>query len=165
MASTGGQKRPVPLLATDDSENSSQPSNNIRSPLYVYHAARRAALQLININVLRVFVPLGLSAGAFHWSSIPTSIFNFLAIIPLSAAVSNFSDELSDELGDLLGALINATFGNAVELIVILRLTPQVFWRLIVVYYSGWYSGCLPWRYSLRPVCHARKHFIRYSFR
>ncbi|KAF8860899.1 calcium/proton exchanger [Acephala macrosclerotiorum] len=114
----------VPLLAPDDSEPSRPPNNSSMRPVWfqgllcVYHAARRTARQLININVLWVFAPLGLTSGALHWNSISTSIFNFLAIIPLSAAVSNASDKLSDAFGDLLGALINATFGNAVELIV-----------------------------------------------
>jgi Ca2+:H+ antiporter len=131
MANADGPNQPadeaVPLLPTDDSERSSYPSDNIRRPvwverpLWVYHAARATALQLSNINVLWVFVPLGLAVGAFSRSSVLTSIFNFLAIIPLSAVVSDLSDKLSDEFGDLLGALINATFGNAVELIVILR--------------------------------------------
>jgi Ca2+:H+ antiporter len=116
-----------PLLNPDDSEPSPPPSNSSRRPvwlqrlLYVYHVARTTApQQLININVLWVFVPLGLLSGGLHWNSILISIFNFLAIIPLSAAVSDASDKLSDAFGDLLGALINATFGNAVELIVTL---------------------------------------------
>jgi hypothetical protein len=91
-----------------------------------------------------------------------TSVFNFLAIIPLSATVSNISDELSDELGDLWGGLINATFGNAVELIVILADSTS-FPGLIVIY-TGRYPGRHPSRYSLRPVCHDRKHFIGHSF-
>ena len=123
-----------PLLGTGDNERSSHPGDNIKRPawlkrpLCIYHAARAAALQLGNIYVFLVFVPLGLAAGAFNWSSILTSIFNFFAIIPLSAAVSDSSDKLSDEFGDLLGALINATFGNAVELIVILRWLHEFSW-------------------------------------
>ena len=127
---TNGQSRPadedeaVPLLNPDDCNPSSPQSNGSRIPfwlqhlLFVYHVARTTAPQLININVLWVFAPLGLTSGALHWNSILTSIFNFLAIVPLSAAVSDASDKLSDAFGDLLGAFINATFGNAVELIV-----------------------------------------------
>ena len=129
MANVNGRNRPseedegVPLLqATRDREPSPHlVGDNTRSPSRfallwrVYHAA---TIELL----LWVFVPLGVVSGAFSWTSILTSIFNFLAIIPLSAAVSNFSDTLSEEFGDLLGALINATFGNAVELIVILLL-------------------------------------------
>jgi Ca2+:H+ antiporter len=92
-----------------------------RSSYVIYHAARTTALRL-EIRVFWVFVPLGLAAGAFNANSIVVSIFNFLAIIPLSARVSDLSDKLSEEFGDLLGALINATFGNAVELSVRLPL-------------------------------------------
>ncbi|KAF2468623.1 vacuolar calcium ion transporter-like protein /H(+) exchanger [Lindgomyces ingoldianus] len=69
-------------------------------------------------NVFLVFVPLGIIAGALHWS--PTSVFilNFIAIIPLAALLSFATEELSAKLGDSLGGLLNATFGNAVELIV-----------------------------------------------
>lgn len=70
------------------------------------------------INVLLVFVPLGIIAGAMNWS--PTAIFvlNFLAIIPLASLLSFATEELSMKLGQTLGGLLNATFGNAVELIV-----------------------------------------------
>jgi hypothetical protein len=84
----------------------------------VSQASRVAATQVLSINILWPFVPLGLVVGYLKWKAVPTSAFNFLAIIPLSAAVSDASDKLSDEFGDLWGALINATFGNAVELIV-----------------------------------------------
>ncbi|KAI9716673.1 MAG: hypothetical protein M1812_005211 [Candelaria pacifica] len=70
------------------------------------------------VNVLLVFVPLGIIAGAMGWS--PTAIFvlNFFAIIPLAALLSFATEELSVKLGQTLGGLMNATFGNAVELIV-----------------------------------------------
>ena len=70
------------------------------------------------VNVLLVFVPLGIIAGALEWS--PTAVFllNFFAIIPLAALLSFATEELSAKLGQTLGGLLNATFGNAVELIV-----------------------------------------------
>lgn len=70
------------------------------------------------VNFLLVFVPLGIVAGAAGWD--PTAVFalNFLAIIPLASLLSFATEELSVKLGQTLGGLLNASFGNAVELIV-----------------------------------------------
>jgi Ca2+/H+ antiporter len=70
------------------------------------------------VNFLLVMVPLGIIAGKLGWS--PTAVFtiNFFAIIPLAAVLSFATEEISMKLGETLGGLLNATFGNAVELIV-----------------------------------------------
>ncbi|ODQ63741.1 calcium/proton exchanger [Nadsonia fulvescens var. elongata DSM 6958] len=70
------------------------------------------------VNVLLVLVPLGIVAGHLQWS--PTAVFtiNFLAIVPLAALLSFATEELAAKVGQTLGGLLNATFGNAVELIV-----------------------------------------------
>ena len=73
------------------------------------------------VNVLLVFVPLGIIAGAVGWSPTAVFVLNFLAIIPLAALLSFATEELSVKLGQTLGGLLNATFGNAVELIVGVR--------------------------------------------
>ncbi|KAF1969520.1 vacuolar calcium ion transporter-like protein /H(+) exchanger [Bimuria novae-zelandiae CBS 107.79] len=70
------------------------------------------------VNVLLVFVPLGIIAGKLHWSPTAVFILNFIAIMPLAALLSFATEELSAKLGQTLGGLCNATFGNAVELIV-----------------------------------------------
>ena len=70
------------------------------------------------VNVLLVFVPLGIIAGILRWNPTAVFILNFLAIIPLAALLSFATEELSVKLGQTLGGLMNATFGNAVELIV-----------------------------------------------
>ena len=70
------------------------------------------------VNVLLVFVPLGIISGAVGWSPTATFVLNFLAIIPLASLLSFATEELSVKLGQTLGGLLNATFGNAVELIV-----------------------------------------------
>lgn len=70
------------------------------------------------VNVLLVFVPLGIIAGAMHWSPTAVFILNFFAIIPLAAILSFATEEISMKLGETMGGLLNATFGNAVELIV-----------------------------------------------
>ncbi|CAN3367516.1 vacuolar calcium ion transporter [Diutina catenulata] len=71
-----------------------------------------------SVNYLLVFVPLGLLAGGLGWS--PSWVFwlNFMAIIPLAAVLAYATEELAEQVGETLGGLLNATFGNAVELIV-----------------------------------------------
>ena len=65
-----------------------------------------------------MFVPVGI---ALHFAgSSATAIFvtNFLAILPLAGLLSFATEELSLKVGETIGGLLNATFGNAVELIV-----------------------------------------------
>lgn len=83
------------------------------------------------INILLVFVPIGIFAGAHEWD--PTTVFtlNFFAIIPLAAVLSFATEEISVRLGDTMGGLLNATFGNAVELIVRLPVLVQLVLHLI----------------------------------
>jgi len=70
------------------------------------------------LNVLAVFIPLGIVAEKLHWGALLIFVFNFLAIIPLAKLLGDCTEQVSIKLGPTLGALANATFGNAVELIV-----------------------------------------------
>jgi Ca2+:H+ antiporter len=63
-------------------------------------------------------VPIGIAAGRLGWNSTAVFTINFFAIIPLAAVLSFATEEISLKLGETLGGLLNATFGNAVELIV-----------------------------------------------
>ncbi|KAF9885781.1 hypothetical protein FE257_012363 [Aspergillus nanangensis] len=70
------------------------------------------------VNVLLVFVPLGIISGALNWDSTAVFVLNFFAIVPLASLLSFATEELAATMGQALGGLMNATFGNAVELIV-----------------------------------------------
>lgn len=70
------------------------------------------------VNYLLVFVPLGILAGALEWSSNAIFWINFFAIVPLASILAFATEELAEHVGETLGGLLNATFGNAVELIV-----------------------------------------------
>ncbi|KAN0071491.1 Sodium/calcium exchanger domain containing protein [Elaphomyces granulatus] len=96
-------------------------TNDARTCLYwPMHCLHLTWLTLTSnyVNILLVFVPLGIASHSFEWG--PTAIFtlNFLAIIPLASLLSFATEELAATMGQTLGGLINATFGNAVELIV-----------------------------------------------
>ncbi|KAH8635897.1 vacuolar calcium ion transporter /H(+) exchanger [Alternaria alternata] len=87
-------------------------------PKHVLHLIY-ATLASNYVNVFLIFVPLGIIAGALHWNPTVVFVLNFIAIIPLAALLSFATEELSAKLGQTLGGLMNATFGNAVELIVL----------------------------------------------
>lgn len=70
------------------------------------------------VNVLLVTVPVGIVMGALDMNPTAVFIVNFLAIVPLAGLLSFATEEISVKLGQTLGGLMNATFGNAVELIV-----------------------------------------------
>ncbi|KAI9838372.1 MAG: hypothetical protein M1819_005640 [Sarea resinae] len=89
----------------------------VRWPMQTMHVTMQTLMSNY-VNVLLVFVPLGIIAGAVGWNATAVFVLNFLAIIPLAALLSFATEELSVKLGETLGGLLNATFGNAVELIV-----------------------------------------------
>jgi Ca2+:H+ antiporter len=89
----------------------------VRWPATVLHTTWQV-LASNYVNVLLVFVPLGIISGAAHWNPTVVFILNFFAIMPLASLLSFATEELSVPLGQTLGGLMNATFGNAVELIV-----------------------------------------------
>lgn len=71
------------------------------------------------VNVLLVFVPIGIAVEAVGLN--PSIIFamNAVAIIPLAGLLAHATENVASRLGDTIGALINVTFGNAVELIIL----------------------------------------------
>lgn len=67
---------------------------------------------------LLIFVPLGIVGGHNGWSSTFVFTTSMLGILPLAMLLSNATEELAAVAGEVVGALLNATFGNAVEMIV-----------------------------------------------
>lgn len=70
------------------------------------------------LNLLLVFSPLGILAGWASWGSGWQFWLNFVALVPLANVLGDATEELADALNNqTLGGLVNATFGNAVEMI------------------------------------------------
>lgn len=70
------------------------------------------------INILLVAAPVGIALEYSGVNKIAVFVVNFVAIIPLAAMLSYATEELAMYVGETLGGLLNASFGNAVELIV-----------------------------------------------
>jgi len=70
------------------------------------------------LNVLLVFVPLSFISHNLGWDAALRFSFSFIAIIPLAKLLGVATEQLSLKLGQTLSGLLNASFGNAVEIIV-----------------------------------------------
>ena len=71
------------------------------------------------LNVLLVFVPVGIAVQTAGINKIVVFAINAIAIIPLAGLLSHATESVASDLGDTIGALMNITFGNAVELIIL----------------------------------------------
>ncbi|CAJ1332063.1 unnamed protein product [Effrenium voratum] len=69
------------------------------------------------MNILLIFVPLGLIAPAMEWNSAIVFGCNFVAIVPLASILGAATEAMAAHTGQMVGGLLNATFGNAVEMI------------------------------------------------
>jgi Ca2+:H+ antiporter len=105
------------FLDTKFTPGADSPNPFVKWPAHVWHVTKITLLSSY-VNFLLLFVPVGIVAGALGWPSTWVFSLNFLAIIPLAAVLSFATEEISVRLGETLGGLLNATFGNAVELIV-----------------------------------------------
>ncbi|GAA5829595.1 hypothetical protein JCM11251_000213 [Rhodosporidiobolus azoricus] len=70
------------------------------------------------LNVLLIAVPLSFASHFAGWGSTADFIISFIAIIPLASLLGDATEQCSIKVGQTIGGLLNATFGNAVELIV-----------------------------------------------
>jgi Ca2+:H+ antiporter len=73
------------------------------------------------INYLFIFIPFAYWSHAAQWSDGSIFILNFFAMVPLASMLGVFTEELAAHTNDVIGGLINATFGNAVELVVAIQ--------------------------------------------
>ncbi|MGX2958392.1 calcium/proton exchanger [Peribacillus sp. JNUCC 23] len=63
-------------------------------------------------------VPLSIIGSILHWSTILMFIVYCLTIIALASFMGRATESLAIVMGPRIGGLLNATFGNAVELII-----------------------------------------------
>ncbi|EKD20098.1 uncharacterized protein L3040_002225 [Drepanopeziza brunnea f. sp. 'multigermtubi'] len=70
------------------------------------------------INILLLAAPVGIAINYAGVDKKAVFVVNFIAIIPLAALLSFATEEIALHVGESLGGLLNASFGNAVEMIV-----------------------------------------------
>lgn len=88
----------------------------------IVHVARHTMFRGY-MNILFLFVPLGIAADMFAWAPGFVFTFNLLAILPLAKLLNFTLKKLSTGMNPLLGGIFNVVFSNAILLIVSLSAT------------------------------------------
>ncbi|CAI7605049.1 unnamed protein product [Penicillium bialowiezense] len=101
----------------DDSSDEDKKSLS-ETQKFTFASQLRATILNSWINILLVAAPVGIALYAVEANPIAVFVVNFIAIIPLAAMLSFATEEIALRTGETIGGLLNASFGNAVELIV-----------------------------------------------
>jgi len=88
-----------------------------RTSLGQYARSFRHALFASRLNILLAFVPAGVVTYLTKAPPVAVFITNAIAIIPLSALLTDATERIAADAGDTIGALLNISLGNLVELI------------------------------------------------
>ncbi|UKZ75617.1 hypothetical protein TrVFT333_003305 [Trichoderma virens FT-333] len=97
-------------------------AHRLRDLYFRFHSETRhtlsSTIQCSRTNALLFCVPLGLMGPGWGWPASVVFLLNFLAMLPLASILTFATEQLAAVVGSVAGGLINATFGNAVEMIV-----------------------------------------------
>ncbi|MGM7636785.1 calcium/proton exchanger [Bacillus sp. Hm123] len=119
--------------------------------------------------IVLVGMPLSVAGSLLHWSSILMFVIYCVTIIALSSYMGRATESLAIVAGPRIGGLLNATFGNAVELIisifalkeglvevVLASLTGSVLGNLLLVAGLSFFLGGLKYKRQTFNVHDAR---------
>ena len=73
------------------------------------------------VSICLLALPVACVANWQHWNDAWIFWLNFIVMIPLASILSDFTEELALHTNQTIGGLINATFGNAVEIVVAIQ--------------------------------------------
>lgn len=110
----------MPANETSPLLGRSQSDGGLDHPAKTFRPLKSSWFLLTNgwLNVLLVTVPVTIAAKFVNWPATVKFVISFLSIIPLAALLGDATEQLSMSLSQSVSALLNATFGNAVELLV-----------------------------------------------
>jgi len=98
----------------NETQNQSQnPRNKINFMTSLKNTCKSSSL-----NILLIFIVFGILSKYLNMSDTSIFLCNFIAIIPLAKLLGFATEDLSLRTSETIGGLLNATFGNAVEVII-----------------------------------------------
>lgn len=80
------------------------------------------AILIHPLSILLLALPLGIASSFREWGPVATFFLIFAALIPLAKILGDATEELAAGLrNEMLAGLLNATFGNAVEVVIMIQ--------------------------------------------
>jgi len=73
------------------------------------------------VSIFLILMPFAFLAKKLDWGPLWVFWLNFFVMIPLASILGDFTEEVAAHTNQTLGGLINATFGNAVEVVVAIQ--------------------------------------------
>jgi Ca2+:H+ antiporter len=116
---TAAGAEPSPVDNSASPEKKPPWSSRMKAGTRRFGVHTRDALFHSWVNILLIFVPIGIASEVAHLNPAIVFAMNSIAIIPLAGLLSHATESVATRLGDTLGALLNVSFGNAVELIIL----------------------------------------------
>ena len=97
----------------ENRENPRRQSSLFKKDPQKFTAVGQLKATILNsyINILLIFVPIGIAVNYADVPKVGVFVINFIAIIPLAAMLSYATEEIALRVGETLGGLLNATFG------------------------------------------------------
>lgn len=90
-----------------------------------------------------VGVPLSILGSLFHWSTLLMFVIYCVTIVALASFMGRATESLAIVMGPRIGGLLNATFGNAVELIISIFLLKAGLINIVLASLTGSVLGNL----------------------
>lgn len=103
------------LLGAERSKDDDEPDERIGDLQLLIERIKEAPVQ----SALLVTVPLGIMAAKCGWAPWIVFWLNFFALIPLSGFLGQATEDISSYTSEIIAGLLNATFGNVVEMLVV----------------------------------------------
>ena len=91
-----------------------------------------AGILLHPLSLLLLCLPIGWAARYGEWGEVWVFWLNFFGMIPLAKILGDATEELAAALrNDMLAGLLNATFGNVVELVLVVQSLRQGLFEVV----------------------------------
>lgn len=100
------------LLAEERAKDAEEPTGDLKLTLDRLRGSPTTTLLLVT-------VPVGAIAAKYGWPAWMVFWLNFVALIPLSGFLGQATEDVSTYTSEIMAGLLNATFGNVVEMLVV----------------------------------------------
>ncbi|KAL1407090.1 hypothetical protein Q8F55_006503 [Vanrija albida] len=121
--------------------------------------------------VLPIILPIAWALYFSHQNPVAVFVCSLLAIVPLAGGLGFATEELAVRAGDAWGGLLNATFGNAVELLIAIlalvkgdldivqaSMAGSILSNILLVLGMSYFAGGLRFHEQLYAVVGAQTH-------